>query len=54
MFLLYIDDLHSVVPETVKVAFFADDVPLISNHHTKLVTEKELQRVAAPSLNGAF
>ncbi len=32
------------MPETVKVAFFADDVSLISSHHNKLVAEKELQR----------
>ncbi len=44
MFLLYIDDLRPVVPETVKVALFADDVSLISSHHNKLVAEKELQR----------
>ncbi len=37
LFLLYIDDLRSVVPEMVKVA-------LISSHHNKLVAEKELQR----------
>ncbi len=42
--LFYIDDLHSVVLETVKVALFGDDVPLISSHHNKLVAEKELQR----------
>ncbi len=44
MILLYIDDLRSVVPETVKLALFADDVSLISSHHNKLVAEKELQR----------
>ncbi len=44
LFLLYIDDLRSVVPETVKVALFANDVSFISNHHNKLVAEKELQR----------
>ncbi len=44
LFLLYIDDLRSVVPETVKVAQFADDVSLISSHHNKLVADKELQR----------
>ncbi len=43
-FLLYIDDLLSVVPETVKVALFVDDVSLISSHHSKLVGEKEQQR----------
>ncbi len=42
LFLLYIDDLRSVVPETVKVALLANDVSLISSHHNKLVTEKEL------------
>ncbi len=44
LFLLYIDDLRSVVPETVKVAIFADDVSLISSNHNKLVAEKELKR----------
>ncbi len=44
MFLLYIDDLRSVVLETVKAALFADDVSLISSHHYKLVAEKELRR----------
>ncbi len=44
LFLLYIDDLRSVVFETVEVALFADDVFFISSHHNKLVTEKELQR----------
>ncbi len=43
LFLLYIDDLHSVVPETVKMAHFADDVSLISNYQSKLVAEMELQ-----------
>ncbi len=43
LFLLYIDDLRSVVRETVKVALFADDVSLISIHHNKLVAEKELE-----------
>ncbi len=38
-FLLYIDDLRSIVPETVKVALFVDDVSLISSHHNKLVAE---------------
>ncbi len=33
LFFLYIDDLRSVVPETVKVALVADDVSLISSHH---------------------
>ncbi len=42
-FLLYIDDLRSVVPETVKMALFTDDVSLISSHQNKLVAEKELQ-----------
>ncbi len=32
------------MPETVKVAFFADDVSLISSYHNKLVEEMELQR----------
>ncbi len=45
LFLLYMDDLRSVVPETVKMALFTDDVSLISSHHSKLVTEKELERV---------
>ncbi len=31
------------MPETVKLALFADDVTLISSHHNKLVAEKELQ-----------
>ncbi len=44
LFLVYIDVLRSVVPETVKVALFSDDVSLISNHHNKLVAEKETQR----------
>ncbi len=44
LFLFCIDDLLSVVPETVKVAIFAGDVSLISSHHNKLVAEKELQR----------
>ncbi len=44
LFLLYINDLRSVVPETVKVALFADDVYLTSIHHNKLVAEKELYR----------
>ncbi len=44
LFLLCIDDLRSVVPETVKVALFADDVSLISRHYYKLVAEKEVQR----------
>ncbi len=44
LFLLYIDDLRSVVPETVKVALFADDFSLISSYHNKLVAEKEQQR----------
>ncbi len=44
LFLLYIDDLRSVVPETVKVALFADDVSLNSSYHNKQVAEKELQR----------
>ncbi len=44
MLLLYTDDLRSVVPETMKVALFADNVSLISSHHNKLVAEKELQR----------
>ncbi len=43
-FLIYIDGLRFVVLQTVKVAFFADDVSLISSHHNKLVAEKELQR----------
>ncbi len=43
LFLLYIDDLRFIVPETVKVALFADAVSLISSHHNKLVAEKELQ-----------
>ncbi len=42
--LLYIDDLRSVVPETVKVPLFADDASPISSHYNKLVAEKELQR----------
>ncbi len=42
LFLLYIDDLRSAVPETVKVALLADDVSLISSHHNKLIAEKEL------------
>ncbi len=45
LFLLYINDLRSVVPETVKVALFAVDVFLTSSHHNKLVAEKELQPV---------
>ncbi len=45
LFLQYIDDLRSVVPETVKVALFADDVFLTSSHHNKLIAEKELQPV---------
>ncbi len=44
LFLLYTDDLRSVVSETVKVALFADDVSLISSHRNKLVAAKELQR----------
>ncbi len=44
LFLQYINDLRSVVPETAKVALFAYDVSLISSHHNKLVAEKELQR----------
>ncbi len=44
LFLLFINDLRSVVPATVKVALFTDDVSLISSHHNKLVAEKELQR----------
>ncbi len=44
LFLLYIDDLRSVVPETVKVPLFADYVSLLSSHHNKLDAEKELQR----------
>ncbi len=44
LFLLYIDDLRSVVAETVKAALVAEDVSLISSHHYKLVAEKELQR----------
>ncbi len=47
LFFLYIDDLRPVVPETVKVALFADDVSLISSHHNKLVAEKELQRAVS-------
>ncbi len=31
LFLLYIDDLRSVVPGTVKVAFFAGEVSLINS-----------------------
>ncbi len=41
------DDLRSVVPETVKVALFVDDVSLMCSHHNKLVADKELQRAAA-------
>ncbi len=44
-FLLYIDELCFVVPETVKVALFADAVSLINSHHNKAVAEKVLQRV---------
>ncbi len=44
LFLLYIEDLRSVVPETLMVALFADDFSLIGSHHNKLVAEKELQR----------
>ncbi len=43
LFLLYVDDWRFVVPETLKVTLFADDVSLISSHHNKLVAEKELQ-----------
>ncbi len=34
------------MPANVKVALFADDVSLISCHHDKLFSEKELQRTA--------
>ncbi len=44
LFLLYINDQCSVVPETVKVALFADDVSLVGSHQNKLVAEKDLQR----------
>ncbi len=44
LFLLYINDLRTVVPETVKAALFTDDVSLVSSHHNKLITEKEQQR----------
>ncbi len=44
LFLLNIDGLLSVVPQTVKVAFFADVVAFISSHYNRLVAEKELQR----------
>ncbi len=47
LLLIYIDSLRSVVPETVKVALFQDDVSLISNHHNKLVAEKQLQRAVS-------
>ncbi len=69
LFLLYIDGLRSVVPETVKVALFADDVSLINSHHNnkfatttnhntsrhnKLVARKELQHaVTDVERNGA-
>ncbi len=41
-----IDGLRCIVLEAVKVALFADDVSLISSHHNKQVTTKELQRAA--------
>ncbi len=42
LFLLYIDDLCSFVPVTVKVALFADDVSLINSHHKKLVAVNQI------------
>ncbi len=47
LFPRYIDDLRSVVPETVRVALFADAVSLINSHYNKLVAEKELQRAVS-------
>ncbi len=35
---------RSVVPKTVKVALFADDVSIISSHHNEIVAEKDLRR----------
>ncbi len=45
LFLLYIGDLRSVVPETV-VALFAGCVSLISSHHNKLVTTRAVTAIA--------
>ncbi len=46
LFLANIDGLRCIVLEAVKVARFADDVSLISSHHNKQVTTKELQCAA--------
>ncbi len=47
MFLLYIDNLRSVVPETARVSLFEGEVSIISNHHNKQVAKKELQRAVS-------
>ncbi len=47
LFLLHIDDLHTVETETMKVALYADYVSLISSHHNKLVAELQHAVTAA-------
>ncbi len=42
------------MPETVKVALFADDVSLISSHHNKPAAEKELHIRLHHSLQPKF
>ncbi len=43
LFLLYIDDLRRVIPKSVEVAMFADDVSLFSSHPNKEIAEAAMQ-----------
>ncbi len=43
LFLLYINDPKTVVPNGVKVAMFADDVSLFCSHPCKLTTQTAMQ-----------
>ncbi len=43
LFLLYINDLKTVVPNGVEVAMFADDVSLFCSHPCKLTAQTAMQ-----------
>ncbi len=42
-FILYINDLKTVVPNGVEVAMFADDVSLFCRHFCKLTTQAAME-----------
>ncbi len=55
LFLLYINDLKTVLPNVVEVAMFADDVSLFCSHLCKLTAQAAMQesvtRVAEQASN---